>query len=314
VCPVPKPGRDEYGEAAARCASLPAVNRSIEEWLAGHGVAPSAGPEVIRERHWSTITRIPTGNGDLYLKRCGPIGAYEIPLVTALARRWPDRTPTVVAADAERAWLLMTDAGTTLRHAGRERFAEAVALYAELQVAEVAHVEEFLRMGLPHLSLSWLSDAYGPFVADEPALQALAPRFVELCAELDALELPESIQHDDLHDNNVFLRDGRLAIYDWGDSTVAHPLFSFMKPYEVATRDGTDPAPLREAFLEPWTAYLPRQRLLDALQIALPLARVSYVMQLQRHLDAMPAEDRPPYEEHKRDELRSALAELSALR
>jgi hypothetical protein len=293
----------------------------VQDWLEQHGIRPTGAPVTIRERHWSTITRVPTADGDLYLKRCGPIGAYEIPLVSALAKRWPDRMPTVVATDSERAWLLMADGGTTLRHAGRARFAEAVGLYAELQVAEVAHVEDFLRMGLPHLPLPWLAGAYEPFLARDHGLddttaerlQSLGPAFRELCAGLDAVELPESIQHDDLHDNNVFLRDGRLALYDWGDSTVAHPLFSWMKPYEVATRDGSDPAPLREAYLEPWTAYLPRQRLLDALQIALPLARLSYVLQLQRHLDRMPAGDRPPYEEHERDELRSALAELSDL-
>ncbi len=279
----------------------------MHAWLEQHGVVPTGPLVTIRERHWSTIVRVPTAGGDLYLKRCGPISAYEVPLVAALAERWPDRMPTVIAADPERGWLLMADGGQTLRFAGRARLAEAVGLYAELQVGEVAHTAELVELGLPHLPLSWLAEAGAALLGGEHGA-----RVPELCAALEAFGLPESIQHDDLHDNNVFLRDGRLGLYDWGDATVSHPLFSFMKPLWVAGRDGTDPAPLRDAFLQPWTAYLPQRQLEAALELALPLSRISYVLQLRRHIDAMPEAERPPYEEHERDELRLALAALGS--
>jgi hypothetical protein len=299
---------DEYVERCSGCASLRGVQRRELDWLEEHGVTPTGPLVTIRERHWSTIVRVPTAVGDLYLKKCGAISAYEVPLVAALAGRWPDRMPEVVAADPERAWLLMTDAGDTLRIAGRARMAEAVGLYAELQVVEVAHVDDFVAMDVPHLPLSWLSEVGGAFIGGEHG-----GRVPELCAALDAFGLPESIQHDDLHDNNVFLRDDRLALYDWGDATVAHPLFSYMKAFEVARADGTDPAPLRDALLGPWTAYLPRPRLEAAIDLALPLSRISYALQLQRHVDLMPPADRLPYEEHRDEHLQLAREGIDRL-
>jgi Ser/Thr protein kinase RdoA (MazF antagonist) len=165
-----------------------------------------------------------------------------------------------------------------------------------------------MAMGVPHLPLSWLAEAGPAFIGGSHGA-----RVPELCAALDAFGLPESIQHDDLHDNNVFLRDGRLALHDWGDATVAHPLFSYMKAFEVARRDGTDPAPLLEALLEPWTAHLPKLRLEAACELALPLSRISYALQLQRHVDRMPPADRPPYEEHRDEHLTLARAGIDDL-
>jgi hypothetical protein len=280
----------------------------VEAWLEAHGIVPTGPLATIRERHWSTIVRVPTAGGDLYLKRCGAISAYEVPLVAALAGRWPDRMPEVIAADPERAWLLMADAGDTLRIAGRARMAEAVALYAELQVGEVEHVPDFLAMGLPHASLAWLAETGPAFIGGEHGRRVPA-----LCAALDAFGLPEAIQHDDLHDNNVFVRDRRLALYDWGDATVSHPLFSYMKAFEVARHDGTDPTPLRDALLGPWTAYLPLARLEEAIELALPLSRISYALQLQRHVDLMPLADRGPYEDHRDEHLQLARTGIDTL-
>ncbi len=45
----------------------------------------------------------------------------------------------------------------------------------------------------------------------------------ELCAELASYGVPDSIQHDDLHDVQVFVRDGRQLVMDWGDACVSQP-------------------------------------------------------------------------------------------
>ncbi|HSP74304.1 MAG TPA: hypothetical protein VLN26_18180, partial [Gaiellaceae bacterium] len=83
---------------------------------------------------------VPTADGALFLKQCAPVQAFEVPLTAALASRWPDRLPEVVAADERRAWLLLRDGGVRLREHGLEPFPAALRLYAELQVAETAHV------------------------------------------------------------------------------------------------------------------------------------------------------------------------------
>ncbi len=70
-------------------------------------------------------------------------------------------------------------------------------------------------------------------------------------------EFPETIQHDDLHDAQVFVRDGRYRFLDWGDACVSHPFFSLAVTLDgviawgVDDLEGSEPTePFRDAYLE----------------------------------------------------------------
>lgn len=266
----------------------------VENWVASHDVEPTGPIETVHERPWSTVLRVPTADGDLYLKQDEAVQAYEVPLTAALASRWPDRVPEVVAADTDRAWLLLRDGGTRVADSGRfELFPPALALYGELQVGEAAHVDELLAYGLRDLQLSCVVELYEPFFdrdhgiePDEVArLLALAPKFRALCAELEELSLPASIQHDDLHEWNVFERDGRVAIYDWGDSSVGFPLWSWLKP----SWSIDDPEPGRAAYVAAWSGFASERELRRALELAIPTGLFPYVLQVRRQYDATEA-------------------------
>lgn len=270
------------------------MHDDVEIWLAAHGVEPSGSVETIHERPWSTVLRVPTAEGDLYLKQEQPVQAYEVPLTVALASRWPDRVPEVVAADAERAWLLLRDGGARVADSGRlELFPPALALYGELQVGEAEHVDELLGFGLRDLRLPVVVDLYEPFFERDHGLEpeeiarllALAPRFRELCAELEELRLPASIQHDDLHEWNVFERDGRVAIYDWGDSSVGFPLWSWLKP----SWSLDEPEPARAAYVAAWNALAAEAQLRRALDLSIPTGLFPYALQVRRQYDATQA-------------------------
>jgi hypothetical protein len=274
----------------ARLGSI-RVHDDVEDWLASHNVEPTGSIATIHERPWSTVLRVPTRDGDLFLKQDEPVQAYEVPLTVALATRWPDRVPEVVAADAARAWLLLRDGGTRVADSGKvELFPPALALYGELQVGEAAHVDELLVFGLRDLRLPVVVDLYEPFFErdhgiepDEVArLLALAPKFRTLCAELDELCLPVSIQHDDLHGWNVFERDGRVAIYDWGDSSIGFPLWSWLKP----SWSLDDPEPARAAYVAAWSGLAAESELRRALELAIPTGLFPYVLQVRRQYDA----------------------------
>src|SRR5437879_7563183 len=83
-------------------------------------------------------------------------------------------------------------------------------------------------------------------------------RFEELCAELADCDVPETIQHDDLHMNNVYARDGHLRVLDWGDASVSHPFvslvatFRFLEERNKLAPDDPWFGRLRDAYLEPW--------------------------------------------------------------
>jgi Ser/Thr protein kinase RdoA (MazF antagonist) len=210
--------------------------------------------------------------------------------------------------------LLLRDGGTRIADSGDfDAFARALDLYGELQVGEIAHVDEFLAMGLRDLRLPVVSEMYEPFFERDHGLEpeevaklvALAPRFRELCVELDALALPASIQHDDLHEWNVFVRGDRVALYDWGDSSVAFPLWSWLKPSWALE----DPEPARAAYLRAWQSFASEQHLRRALELAIPTGLFPYVAQIRRQYDATQADSE--YAAYLPQRLRQLLVELS---
>jgi hypothetical protein len=291
------------------------LQEDVQSWLAAQGVEASGPIETIHERPWSTVLRVPTADGDLYLKQEQPLQAYEIPLTVALASRWPDRVPEVVAADIERSWLLLRDGGIRIADSGNfELFPRALALYGELQVGEVEHVDELLGFGLRDLRLPVVVELYEPFFDRDQRLEpgevtrllSLAPRFRQLCAELDELRLPASVQHDDLHEWNVFERDGRVAIYDWGDSSVGFPLWSWLKP----SWSLEDPEPARAAYVEVWASFASEAALRRALELAIPTGLFPYALQVRRQYDATQAHS--DYGTYLPQRLRQLLAALES--
>jgi hypothetical protein len=291
----------------------------VQQWLAANKVAPSGPIETVHARPWSTVLRVPTPDGDLFLKQAEPLQAYEASLTVALADRWPDRVPEVVVADTELAWLLLRDGGTTVADNGRvEAFPTALRLYGELQVGETGYVDELLACGVRDLRLDVVVDAYEPFFerdhglepAEVDALRAHAPKYRELCARLGALGLPASIQHDDLHQWNVYVRGDRVAIYDWGDSSVAFPLWSWLKPSLAAQQYAVDAEPWRAAYLASWADRAPEAELRAALELAVPTGLFPYALQIRRQYDATQAHEE--YAEYLPQNLRRLLAQLDA--
>lgn len=199
----------------------------------------------------------------------------------------PDIVLAPLAVDVERGWMLLPDGGERLREVlAREnhprRWLEIMPLYADLQIAAAEHMEELLGVGLPDYRLARMP-GLARDVAAKLGVGAPEPeRIHELCAELAALGIPESVQHDDLHDGNVFVRPGGgYAIFDWGDSCASHPLASLVvglrgiaHRFELAERD-PDVERARDAYLEPWSAFASRGELLRAVELAEAVGRLS---------------------------------------
>ena len=157
--------------------------------------------------------------------------------------------------------------------------------YAELQIEGAPDRGRFLAPGAPDRRLAFLPGQLAELLRDTEALGdlrddelyrlgSLEPVIERDCAGLAGYAIPETIQHDDLHDGQVFVRDGRYVFFDWGDSCVGHPFFTMVVTLAVlAYRLGLDhDAPklnrFRTAYLEPWTALLSR----DETEEAFPLA------------------------------------------
>jgi hypothetical protein len=236
-------------------------------------------------RPWSTALRVPTGGGDLWFKANMPALSHEAAIVSVLVRRRPDCVPELLAADLERGWMLQADGGTRLRESGLDAgcWEEVLPLYADLQLDAAADRAVLLEAGAPDRTLAVLPTLYEQLVAGEAReLRALTPRVAELCEELAGLGLPETIQHDDLHDGQIFVHDGRYRFFDWAEACISHPFFTMT----VTLTPELDR--FRDAYLEPWEGIARREELQAVFPTALVLGGICRALTWRTVIEGMP--------------------------
>jgi Phosphotransferase enzyme family len=248
-----------------------------EGWIRDR-VEPTGELDQFHVYPWSTVIRVPTAQGDVWFKAVAEIHAFEPPLAQLLWREFPDLVTEVIESDADRGFILMRDAGLRLRElepAERLRRWEALLpRYAEIQIALAPRAGELRDVGVPDFALAAIParveavlDDERSILLDEPEgltsaqrdeLRRRLPEVRTLVEEIAAAGVPETIQHDDLHDGQVFVRDGREILSDWGDSCVSHPFHTLTVTLRaLAWRHDLPPgAPellrLRDAYLEPF--------------------------------------------------------------
>ena len=262
------------------------------------------GPLIALEQHqlrgWSTVWRVTTAEGRWFAKQNCPGQLFEQPLMTLLARLEPDRVVPVRAASDR--FLLTADQGPTFRETAGddlESWARLAREAAVLQRELLPHLAELVAVGTtvlapemaPHYvrarveQYAALSEGdprrLSPDVADR--LRAHLPVVRRWAEQVAALGLPLTLNHNDLHENNVFDLDGRLLFFDFGDALVTEPLGVLLVPLNVLgeklAAGPDDPRLWRvvDAALEVWSDLVPLSDLRDALPAALQLGRLGRV-------------------------------------
>ncbi len=273
----------------------------IRTELERQGLSVSGPIEQPHVGPWSTVLRIPTGEDDIYFKASAPVLAHEPALTQALARWRPDCMPQILATDLARGWMLMSDGGARLRNliqSGRDlwHWQRILPLYAEVQMELASRSHELLTLGALDRRLTVLPAQYEQLLADTTALcidrpegltaeayqrlRALAPHVAAMCEQLAGYGIPETLQHDDFHDGNIFVRNERYIFFDWGDGCVSHPFFTLLVTlrsiaYRLEWKESVpELAQLRDIYLEPWTRYGGHKDLLMAFQLAYQLGMI----------------------------------------
>lgn len=254
--------------------------------------------------HWSTVMRVMTNEGLIYFKATAGETIYEIALTQLLASLQPNVVPELIAVDTARGWMLMRDGGEQLRASIRptqnvKPWEPVIIEYAKLQMGLAEHVDAILALGVPDHRLAALPALYSQLLADTPSLmidqekgltsseyqqlQNLISRFEQLCADLAAFKIPESVNHGDFHDGNILLKNGRITFFDWGDADVTHPFVSLRTWFvsmEIALNldDWAPPTAemsgLLEKYLEAWQAYGEKEALMSAYRLSRPVASI----------------------------------------
>ncbi len=319
----------------------PQARAWVEENLAAHNMAVVGDPPPSRVRPWSMVAQLPVGDSAVWFKANGRGSRYEAGLLAALAKWAPDRSVAPIAVDAEHGWSLLPHCGPTLRETADDQphqWEQFLAVHAALQVDLIDHVDEMIDLGVPHLPTDALPARFDALLDDaavwaaaEPgqreALAAHAPAYRDACDELAATAVPVSLQHDDIHDGNVFVTGGyreargastsdvpaasarserseprsreqkgnsrepmHYRFFDWGDAYVGHPFALLLVSLRSAAHRFTLPhggpelLRLRDAYLEPWTRFAPREQLIREVSLALHVAKVARALSWQRAL------------------------------
>jgi hypothetical protein len=230
----------------------------------------------------------------------------------------PDRVLVPLAVDPDRRLLLLPDGGRTLRAAGGASLVEAwesmLRSYARLQIDLAARAQEMLALGVPDHGPHRLPGLVEDLLGDDDALLAgreggLAPevreriradlgRYSELCGRLTDGGVPATLQHDDLHDGNVFVSGNRHRFFDWGDSSVSHPFVSLLVPLRVAARALGVPTGhpvlfrLRDGYLDVWREHGTPEQLREQCDIALRVGPLQRALTWRRILRGVHADER----------------------
>ncbi|MEV0218235.1 aminoglycoside phosphotransferase family protein [Streptomyces sp. NPDC050704] len=243
----------------------------VKDALVSHGLR-EAGPRRVRLRPWSVLVRLSVeGRGAVWFKANPPASAFEAGLTEALAGWVPEHVLKPLAVDTDRGWSLLPDGGRLFRDVldgggldDPRAWEELLRQYADIQHALLGHTEKIESLGVPSARTTALPGLFDRLVAenarltpaDRKRLSDLRPRLVEWCEELADTGIGDSLDHADLHDGQIFVRDpGRFTFFDWGDAAVSHPFCSFLVTAQHARdRYGPEALPrLRDAYLEPWT-------------------------------------------------------------
>ncbi|GAA2216655.1 phosphotransferase family protein [Micromonospora olivasterospora] len=250
----------------------------VDATLAAQG-ARRTGP-VAQIRHWTTSSVLcaPTSAGRVFLKAGLPHLAHEPRLIGHLARTWLDAVPQVLAASPEDGWWLSADFGAQppVRDA-----AAALRMLARIQVGTVGRPAPLREAGCPTRTLDDLAGRVPALLRrpelwqpsgtpDRARLTRVGLWLQDRCAELDDFDLPLSLVHGDFHQHNAADRPAGPLLFDWSFATVSHPLLDLGGWLHAVG----EPDARRHvaAYLEGWRQVAPPGVLLEAWQVARPVA------------------------------------------
>jgi Ser/Thr protein kinase RdoA (MazF antagonist) len=285
------------------------------DWAARH-VTFTGSPVQVRTWNLSSIWRIPTATGLVWLKHVPPFFAHEPAMLRALDGRALHGTapvPHLIAGEPGR--MLVADVpGHDCYDATLPQLEAMVDTLVDLQTVWAGRVDEILTLGAP----DWRSSAFIPLaraVVERDAtaelrtvLDPFVGRLPQAFADLDSCGLPNTFVHGDFHPGNVRWTSDGPVLLDWGDVGVGHPLFDLPAFLE---RAGPHTAELEARWLERWARACPGNDPHRAAKLIAPIAALRQAIVYRGFLDGIEETERV-YHRTDVPEWLGIAAELSA--
>lgn len=287
----------------------------LDDQLANSGIVRTGPVEQTRVRPWSAILTAPTTAGTVWLKAAAAATEFEVALYPLLHRITPTDVLAPIATDVSRGWIVLPDGGA---HLGElledvdlvEAMIQVLPRYGAFQRSLMPHTDEVIALGVPDMRPAILPQRFdealvsirryvdlhgsGADLVTLERVEELRETFTAWCERVAASPVPPSLDHNDLHPNNVLVSDldslDQPHFYDWGDSVVAHPFASMLVPLRYlqdrlhAASDDAGIRRVRDAYLEVFRDYGSHAELVETLELACQAGKVVRALSWERAL------------------------------
>ena len=253
----------------------------------------TAAAEQVRTWNLSSIWRLPTADGVVWLKSVPPFFAHE----GAMLRRLdPGVVPPLVATEGPRV-LLDEVPGEDHWGGGLPVLLRVLELLVGLQVEWESRTAELLEVGAPDWrapklvpAIEDLVDRAGGPLDDEVRrrLDVLVEGLPGRLAEVADCGVPDTLVHGDFHPGNTRGEpgnNGRSVLLDWGDCGLGNPLLdqaAFLASIAPEQRD-----PVRERWADLWRSAVPGSDPARAARLLTPVAALRQALIYQTFLDGI---------------------------
>ena len=190
-----------------------------------------------------------------WLKAVGEPNRHEFEVTKALAERFPNHVPTIVAMRNDwNAWVMEETGHPLCDSFTLPSIERAVVGLAELQRESVDHVKPLLAAGcfdqtIPVLEAhlreitEYLEDAMNRQTSKKvPGIDVRRLRELEhilhrACSRMQELHVPNALIHNDINGGNILLRGTSCVFTDWAEACIGNPFFTFQHLCAQISRD-----------------------------------------------------------------------------
>lgn len=220
----------------------------ITEWAMKVLKQTEMKSSVIVETPWSTVLKINTQDGPVYLKQTPSDLFIEFEILKKCRDlcQVNDIPEIIKVNESLRCGLMKSCGEASLRtmfneHLNVDLLINGLQVYRKIQQATAPHVDGFIQLGVPDWRLERFPKLYHDFVSNEEfllthglemaqvnLLQEGVHKIKNLSQALLNYGILPCLDHSDFHENNMLFNNAtkKISIIDLGETAINHPLFS----------------------------------------------------------------------------------------
>lgn len=223
-------------------------HKNIVSWAESYVSGDIQSVEEIVQTAYSLVLKINTEKASYYLKQVPESFFIEAAILELLLVNCGVTTiPDKVADNKKLNCFLTSSCGDeTLRHAFKNKpvydlLIKGIEVYKDIQQSTIPHISLFMDAGIPDWRMKKIPTLINAALEDKQFINFLdltdddyrrilskQADLISLCNELDALNIPDTLNHADFQSNNILIDHAskRLTVIDWGEAYIGNPLLS----------------------------------------------------------------------------------------